>query len=121
MVTAPLQVIEITPATCGTTEIIFTTAGGEVVARKPVPPQLMRNQHFEAGKAYYIGDFYGTTDESIHQTMWRVEEVRDDYESTTRILKAWFPGFARMPTEDRFELSDEIEPNTTERGDSFPM
>jgi hypothetical protein len=101
MVTAPLQLIEIAPASCSMTEIVFTTAGDEVVARKPLPPELMQNERFEAGKAYYIGDFYGTTDESSVQTMWKVDEVRNEYESTTRILKSWFPRFAGMSTEDR--------------------
>lgn len=109
MVTAPLQVIEIEPATCSMTEIVFTSSSNEIVGRKPVPPELMRNERFEVGKAYYIGDFYGTTDESALGTEWKVERIRHAYESTTSTLKSWFPGFASMPTEDRMRLRGEVE------------
>jgi hypothetical protein len=119
MVTKPLQVIRITPAACRMTEVVFTTSSGEIVGRKPIPPELIRNERFNAGKAYYIGDFYGTTDESHLETNWKVSEVRHDYESTTRMLKSWLPGFARIPTEDRMLMS--VEPGHDPARGSYPF
>lgn len=105
----PLQLIEISPAECSISEVLFTTAYGDVVGRKAAPMWLMWNEEFAPGTAYYVGDFFGVTQESDAFTKWALSEVRDDYESTTRLLKAWCPAFAQMPTVHRVQLPPETE------------
>ncbi len=100
-----LQVIRITPSTCSLTEFIYTNSDGQVRSRKPAPEKLMRDARFDAGKAYYLGDFYAeTTTSVIGRTIsrnWNVKTVRNDYRNTSTALKAAYPNMSALPTEDR--------------------
>jgi hypothetical protein len=100
-----LQVIRIAPSTCTLAEFIYTNSDGQVRSRKPAPEKLMRDARFDAGKAYYLGDFYAeTTTRVIGNTIsrnWNVKNVRDDYRNTSAALRASFPNLSAIPTEDR--------------------
>ena len=100
-----LQVIKITPSTCTLAEFIYTNSDGQVRSRKPAPEKLMRDARFDAGKAYYLGDFYAeTTTTVIGRTIsrnWNIKNIRDDYKNTSTALKASFPNLSGIPTEDR--------------------
>ncbi|HKC53456.1 MAG TPA: hypothetical protein VKC33_02280 [Burkholderiales bacterium] len=100
-----LQVIRIAPSTCSLTEFIYTNSDGQVRSRKPAPEKLMRDARFDAGKAYYLGDFYAeTTTSVIGRTIsrnWNVKTVRNDYRNTSTALKAAYPNMSALPTEDR--------------------
>ena len=100
-----LQAIKIVPSTCTLAEFIYTNSDGQVRSRKPAPEKLMRDARFDAGKAYYLGDFYAeTTTSVIGNTIsrnWNIKDVRNDYRNTSTALKSSFPNLSAVPTEDR--------------------
>jgi hypothetical protein len=105
MVSNPLQVIAIEPSSCVITELLFTNNWQHVLQRTPAPTQLMPRVRLEAGKAYYLGDFFASISlrpqgENVVLKSWDVHFVRHDYRATTRIMKAWWPGLARLETKD---------------------
>jgi hypothetical protein len=100
-----LQVIKITPSTCSLTEFVYSNADGQVRSRKKAPETLMHDARFDAGKAYYLGDFYAATTTTVSgniiHTSWNVKNARDDYRNTSELLKARYPALSAVPTEDR--------------------
>jgi hypothetical protein len=97
-----LQVIKITPSMCSLTEIVHTNADGQVRSRKSAPEKLMRDARFDAGKAYYLGDFYAEAATPIRGAYyWNIKAVRNDYDNTSKALKAAYPNLAALPTENR--------------------
>jgi len=100
-----LQVIKIKPSTCSLAEFVYSNADGQVRSRKPAPQRLMHDTTFDAGKAYYLGDFYAATTTTVSGTMiyrnWNVKTIKNDYANTSNALKATYPNLAAMPTEDR--------------------
>jgi hypothetical protein len=100
-----LQVIKVAPSTCSLTEIVYTNSDGQIKSRKRAPDKLMRDVKFDAGKAYYLGDFYAeATTSTLGNTIrsnWNIKTVRNDYTNTSAALKASFPNLAKLPTENR--------------------
>jgi hypothetical protein len=110
-----VQAIKIVPSACTLTEFVYTHHDGIKVYRKSVPDSWKRQIVFEAGKAYYLGDFEAETTayrENVPQTefpgqvggiklVWRLRSARNNYANTTAQLKVAYPGLAAMPTEDR--------------------
>jgi len=100
-----LQVIKIAPSTCTLAEFIYTNSDGQIRSRKPAPEKLMRDARFDAGRAYYLGDFYAeTTTTTIGRTIsrnWNIKTVRNDYKNTSQALMAAYPNLSALPTEDR--------------------
>jgi hypothetical protein len=100
-----IQVIKIAPSTCSLTEFVYTNADGQVRSRKGAPEKLMRDARFDAGKAYYLGDFYAEATTSIRgstiSSVWNIKMVRNDYNNTSAALKAAFPNLAALPTENK--------------------
>ncbi len=100
-----LSVIKVTPSTCSLSEFIYTNSDGRIRSRKNAPPNLMRDARFDAGKAYYLGDFYAETTTTVIgntiQRNWNVKNARDDYRNTSELLKARYPALSAVPTEDR--------------------
>jgi hypothetical protein len=100
-----LQVIKIAPSTCSLAEIIYTNANGQIRSRKNAPQNLMHDARFDAGKAYYLGDFYAeTTTKVVGNTIqrnWNVKTVKNDYRNSSNALKAAYPALAEVPTENR--------------------
>jgi hypothetical protein len=97
-----LQVIKIAPSMCSLTEIVHTNADGQVRSRKSAPEKLMRDARFDAGKAYYLGDFYAEAATPTRGAYyWNIKAVRNDYNNTSAALKAAYPNLAALPTENR--------------------
>ncbi len=100
-----LQVIKVAPSTCSLTEFVYSNADGQVRSRKRAPEKLMRDVKFEAGKAYYLGDFYAEATTTVVGTTshsnWNIKTVRNDYTNTSAALKALYPNLAALPTENR--------------------
>jgi hypothetical protein len=109
----PLQAIKVAPSTCWATSVAFVDIRGEVVARKTFDRGLLDNMRFEAGKAYYIGDFWGTIswrDSSTFgqdkiTTRWKVQDLHDYYQNATTSLFIHYPNLSRVPTVDQLRLS----------------
>jgi len=104
-----LQVIEVDPGVCQMTEIVFSDADGGIKGRRLAPPGWMSPRKFEAGRAYYLGD-YGA--EFSHQWQvvttelsWNLTSEENEYASSTKELATTFVGFAGMPTEDKSFVS----------------
>jgi hypothetical protein len=104
-----LQVIEVNPGVCQMTEIVFSDGDGGIKGRRLAPSGWMGRRKFEAGRAYYLGD-YGA--EYSHewkvfttQLSWKLTSEENDYASSTKELAATFAGFAGMTTEDKSFVS----------------
>ena len=102
----PLQVVRIAPSSCAMSEILYSDADGFIKGRKPAPDTLKKAVTYEAGKAYYLGDFYAEARQfpgggNMHHWTWRVTNVTNDYRQTTDKLKSAFPNLSELPTENR--------------------
>src|SRR5688572_32384462 len=102
----PLQVLRIEPSSCTMSEILYSDADGFVKSRKPAPDSLKKAVTYEAGKAYYVGDFYAEARQfpgggGMHHWTWRLTNVTNDYRNTTDKLKTAFPNLAPLATENR--------------------
>jgi hypothetical protein len=100
-----LSAIKVTPSTCSLSEFIYTNSDGRIRSRKNAPQTLMHDARFDAGKAYYLGDFYAETTTTVIgntiQRNWNVKSAKDDYRNTSELLKARYPALSAVPTEDR--------------------
>src|SRR5262245_19320274 len=100
-----VQVIKITPSTCSLTEFVYSNADGQVRSRTRAPESLMHDARFDAGKAYYLGDFYAVTTTTVIgntvQSNWNIKDARNDYSNTSNAMRALYPNLAGVPTEDR--------------------
>ena len=119
-----LQVIEAKPGVCQMTEIVFSGPDGSIAGRELAPPGWMTPRNFEAGRAYYLGD-YGA--EYSHQWKvvttelnWKLTSEENDYVSSTKVFAATFAGFAGMPTEDKSFVSAPPKGRPRRRPDEVP-
>jgi hypothetical protein len=101
----PLQIVKIAPSTCSLTELIYSDADGFLKSRKPAPQAVQRATVFDAGKAYYLGDFYAEGSQTVGGGRvfwnWRITNVMNDYRGTTEKLRLAFPHLSALPTENR--------------------
>ena len=100
-----LQVAKISPSTCNLAELVFSDADGFVNRRQPAPAEMQRAVAYQAGKAYYLGDYYAEAGQTPGlqsvRFSWRINSIIDDYVGTTQKLKTGFPNLAGVPTEKR--------------------
>ena len=99
-----VHVVKVVPSTCSLTEFVYTDHGATKTTRKPVPDALKRDVAFEAGKAYYLGDFQAETTQAgfpIVTRTWRLKSARNEYARTTAQMKIGYPNLSTLPTEDR--------------------
>lgn len=104
-----LQVIEVNPGVCQMTEIVFSGADGGIEGRRLAPAGWMAPRTFEAGRAYYLGDYGAEYSHQWHvvttELNWKLTSEENDYASSTKELAATFAGFAGMPTDDKSFVS----------------
>lgn len=93
----PIRVLAVAPASCSVTEAIFTNDMDSVVGTKPFPGRFLDGMRLEAGKAYYLGDYSGTAWVTGATGDYHVDPARDDFDSTTRDLKAAYPHLDKTP------------------------
>lgn len=99
-----VQVVRIAPSTCSLAEFVYSDHGATQVTRKPAPDGLKRTVAFEAGKAYYLGDFQAETTQSgfpVVTRTWRLKSARNEYARTTAQMKIGYPNLSTLPTEER--------------------
>ena len=104
-----VQVLEVGPSSCALVEGVFTDQNGIVRHRQNVEPAKMLFHSYEAGKAYYLGDYFGRGifSMTMHSTYnelfwsWAMDSADDRYESTTADMKATFRNLAALPTADK--------------------
>lgn len=107
--TRDIQVMEVPPQQCAVTGSMLTDENGLVVKSARVEQADLRWQVFTAGKAYYLGDFFGRgvfSTTRIPTAIWKhwswaMDAADDRYESTTAEFKGTFPNLASLPTEDK--------------------
>jgi hypothetical protein len=99
-----VQVLEVAPSRCWLLEAVFADQDGMVRGRLEAKPPLQRVLHFEAGHAYYLGDYFAAGDFKVGRgyRVWRyaMSPADDRYESTTAEMKRTFPNLASWPTSD---------------------
>ncbi|REG32848.1 hypothetical protein ATI61_104138 [Archangium gephyra] len=103
----PVQVIRIPGGdVCSLVSITYSDSVGGWAGTDPVPSKaLSRAIHFEAGKAYYLGDFVGSFGYAgVNTLRWEVTDVRDDFLKTTREMKSIFHNLSAIPTENKTML-----------------
>lgn len=100
----PLAVIKVAPSACLLKELVYSS-DGMFLYTKPAPPNLAYSLQIAPGKAYYLGDFLVTTDQSkdsgVLDRTWNLADVRDNYAEVTAQVKKAFVNLAGMPTENR--------------------
>jgi len=104
-----IEVIEVTPSACQISEIVYSDASDGITGRRRAPPGWMSPRTFEAGRAYYLGDYEA---EYAHEWKiietehtWKLTSEENDYDSSTKDFAATFTGFAAMPTADKSFVS----------------
>jgi hypothetical protein len=107
----PLQVIRIGSGMCAMNDIFFTDANGMVQGHKVLPAELRSPRRFEAGHAYYLGDYTGRSTYTEYPKSkwagssslltWKLTRASHHFEDATRSLQIAYPGLATLSIEDR--------------------
>jgi hypothetical protein len=109
----PLLVIAVEPSTCWITEVVFAESDGHILGRRLFERGMLDNMRFEAGHAYYLGDFFGNVQQRLtaderglgHETRWNLNGVRNHYQNTTEDLFIAYPKLSRVRTVNQLGLS----------------
>lgn len=99
----PLQMVKVSPTQCTLTDIVYTDADGLVMSTQSISTDVFRNQRLEAGKAYYLGDYFAKVEDQYNfsRTIWRIVDMKDNYIQTTQNMFNAYPnmrGFKTLPT-----------------------
>jgi hypothetical protein len=102
-------VIQVEPSTCWITEVLFAASDGHILGRQLFQRGMLDNMRFDPGRAYYLGDFFGTVrdfwtparGESSGETRWNLNGFRNHYQDTTEDLFIAYPKLSGMPTVDK--------------------
>lgn len=104
----PLQVIKVSPANCTFVEVVFSNADGRLERTNPLPVADRRTLKIMPGKVYYLGDFEASASSQFNggfiHTEWHTNSVRDNFDATTRDLKAAYPALESLQAEDNLPL-----------------
>jgi hypothetical protein len=104
-----VQVIEADPSLCVLDEMVYAGSNGVVLKSRRPPQEWVRPLRFEAGKAYYLGDYFTKGEYlftygypySHHEWTWDMEPVDHNFEATTEEMKRRFAYLALLPVEDK--------------------
>jgi hypothetical protein len=111
-----VQVIRVRPSRCALTQIIYSDEDGMYRGSKEVPAHWIHAEEFVAGRAYYLGDYFGSarfeirrrrSDEPfwpggiVKELTWDVDPVDDNFDLTTTEMKRGYAGLASLVTEDK--------------------
>ncbi len=97
--------IMLAPSTCQLDQVVYGRDAHQMARFR-----LIRNEILGPGGVYYVGDFRMSstseiTDRNFFYTTWtstwHTDNMRDNYEATTTAMKAQFPQFASVHTENR--------------------
>ena len=98
------QILPLKPSTCSVKELVFVNGDNVEQGRKPFGLKYTNDLVLAAGTAYYLGDLTGEATSRVEGNMirssWRVTGIADNYDKTTASLKAAFPNFAGLPTQN---------------------
>ena len=109
----PVAAITIHPSRCSFTTMVYTNADGKIFGERPAPERAAKDMLFEAGKAYYLGDFaawnsFRTTGAGVGviygAAEWRLTSDSDNYQATTEELHTRYPNLVSIPTNKRLIL-----------------
>jgi hypothetical protein len=100
-----VQVLKVHPSRCALVGGTFTDQNGIVRHRMNLAPAEMEFHNFEAGRAYYLGDYFarGIIERYRYETFlgWAMDPVDDRFETTTAEMKATYRNIASLPTADK--------------------
>ena len=89
-----ISIIEVKPGLYNLSKFVFAYAGGGSGGEKPITsPYLKESFYVKAGKAYYIGDYEGSSGKTYGSFHWSVDSFRNNFDETTNDLKQVFPNF----------------------------
>lgn len=118
--TAPAYAIEVEPGTYRITEFVQTAAGPASmlteydVKKMPIPPTLnfiSRRVLVEAGKGYYLGDFFATSKRSgmtvtplfvVVKYQSGILQFHQNFDVTSKALKERYPSLANVELQPAF-------------------
>jgi hypothetical protein len=104
-----VQVVKVWPSRCGLFQVSQFDERGSRRQRVEVDPASRVFQDFEAGRAYYVGDYFGKAgidhtyrnDRLKRFRAWDMSPADDRYLSTTADLKRIYPGVGALPKENK--------------------
>ncbi|HEY8100188.1 MAG TPA: hypothetical protein VIF82_05505 [Burkholderiaceae bacterium] len=102
-----LQLIKIAPSKCSFIQIVYTNSHGTIGDRRSAPASALKMEKFEAGRGYYLGDYYATSwrdremPRNITKLSWRITSAKNEYNATTDEMKKLYVNFANIPTEGK--------------------
>ena len=104
-----VQVLKVDPSRCALAGAKFTDQNGIVRHRMNVERAELVFHDFQAGRAYYLGDYFarGILEVSMRSSYtltflsWAMDPVDGRYEPTTAEMKATFRNLASLPTADK--------------------
>jgi hypothetical protein len=100
----PLVAVAVVPSACWIMDVIFSDGDGRLLGTTSFDSIPLYNMRFEAGKAYYVGDFDGEITETYGARHFRITDARDAFEATTRALLVEFPNLRSTPAVDQMRL-----------------
>jgi hypothetical protein len=98
--------IEVTPGQYSIDKWVWRSGMGDKVVEMSLKDHVRDNElHFEAGHAYYLGDFlaYGHTGKSPFETFFVLETPENNFEATTTEFNQKYPSFRDVPKSMLFD------------------
>lgn len=107
--TREIQVVRIWPSRCSLTAVQRYDERGRSRGPVDVNPASVTVRTFEAGRAYYLGDYFGKAGieyddrgDHLHRyRAWDMNPVDDRFESTTAEMRRAYPALASLVVEDK--------------------
>jgi hypothetical protein len=103
-----VQIVPVSPSRCRIVRMFRTDEHGFTREGGVIDPAATTFQDFEAGGAYYLGDYFARAgidytyrnDRLKRFRAWDMSPADGRYESTTADMKRQYPGLAKLPTEN---------------------
>ena len=103
-----VQVLQVYPSLCALVSGVFTDQNGMVRGHMKIEAADLLYHKFEAGQAYYLGDYFarGIFELTMYSTYneafwsWAMDPADGRYDATTLEMKRMFRNLAALPTKE---------------------
>jgi hypothetical protein len=106
----PIVVLATAPSTCWLDEMRYLDANNTTLSKTVLPDGLRHRMRFDAGRAYYLGDFSGTItfefSDGFRET-FQIKDVRNDFTATTQDFRQRFPNLRGIVPVDPIRPADD--------------